>query len=158
IDAPPVIRTLLLLGGTALAAALVLHLLGVHYPLHIPVREIALVMAANFFLNAAGMVWYSKVGKLRGRERFLDRIPCRGDETVLDVGCGSGLLLVAAAGGWTSGRAVGVDIWQSADLSDNRPEIPLENARLEGVADRVQVCNGDARRLPFADGSFDVVV
>jgi arsenite methyltransferase len=26
------------------------------------------------------------------------------------------------------------------------------------VADRVQICDGDARRLPFADAVFDVVV
>jgi ubiquinone/menaquinone biosynthesis C-methylase UbiE len=34
----------------------------------------------------------------------------------------------------------------------------LENARLEGVADRVEVKDGDARRLPFADASLDVVI
>ena len=34
----------------------------------------------------------------------------------------------------------------------------LENARLEGVGERVEVKDGDARRLPFADGAFDVVV
>src|SRR5262249_17920678 len=40
----------------------------------------------------------------------------------------------------------------------NRPNVALENARLEGVAERVEVQDGDARRLPFPDASFDVVV
>jgi hypothetical protein len=40
-----------------------------------------------FLFGASGMVFYSKVGKLRMRERLLDRIPWR-DERVLDVGCG----------------------------------------------------------------------
>src|SRR5437660_1447109 len=79
-------------------------------------------------------------------------------EAVLDVGCGRGLLLNAAARRLTTGKAVGVDLWQNADLSNNRPEATLENARLEGVADRVQVKDGDARQLPFADAVFDVVV
>ena len=43
------------------------------------------------------MTWSSKVGKLRERERLMDALGLRGDETVLDVGCGRGLLLNAAA-------------------------------------------------------------
>jgi ubiquinone/menaquinone biosynthesis C-methylase UbiE len=34
----------------------------------------------------------------------------------------------------------------------------LDNARYEGVLDRVEVMQGDVRQLPFADDSFDVVV
>jgi ubiquinone/menaquinone biosynthesis C-methylase UbiE len=34
----------------------------------------------------------------------------------------------------------------------------MANARAEGVAERVALCDGDARRLPFADQTFDVVV
>jgi ubiquinone/menaquinone biosynthesis C-methylase UbiE len=34
----------------------------------------------------------------------------------------------------------------------------MENARVEGVGDRVQVKEGDARALPFADETFDVIV
>jgi arsenite methyltransferase len=32
------------------------------------------------------------------------------------------------------------------------------NVRLENVADRVELVDGDARKLPFADDSFDVIV
>ena len=104
------------------------------------------------------MVWDSKVGKLWARDRLLGGLALRGDETVLDVGCGRGLLLIGAAKRLTTGKAVGVDIWNAEDLSGNRPDATLENARLEGVAERVEVKDGDARRLPFADGAFDVVV
>jgi arsenite methyltransferase len=34
----------------------------------------------------------------------------------------------------------------------------MANAIAEGVATRVELCDGDARRLPFDDQSFDVVV
>jgi ubiquinone/menaquinone biosynthesis C-methylase UbiE len=77
---------------------------------------------------------------------------------VLDVGCGRGLLLNAAARRVPIGRAVGIDLWLTKDQSGNRPEATLANARAEGVADRVEVQTGDVRQLPFADDTFDVVV
>jgi hypothetical protein len=56
-----------------------------------------------FLLVAGGMVWYSKVGKLRMRDRVLELILWRGDEMVLDIGCGRGLLLIGAAGSSSGG-------------------------------------------------------
>jgi ubiquinone/menaquinone biosynthesis C-methylase UbiE len=104
------------------------------------------------------MVWSSRVGKVRERERLLDALPWTGAESVLDVGCGRGLMLIGAAKRLKSGRAVGVDIWQAEDLSGNRPDATLENARLEGVADRVEVKTADMRKLPFEAAAFDAVV
>ena len=34
----------------------------------------------------------------------------------------------------------------------------MENARLEGVAERVEVHTADMRKIPFPDGSFDTVL
>jgi ubiquinone/menaquinone biosynthesis C-methylase UbiE len=104
------------------------------------------------------MVTWSRSVKVRRRERLLDYIPWRGDESVLDVGCGRGLLLVAAARRVPRGEAVGIDIWRGEDQNDNRPDAALENARLEGVAERVKVETADMRALPYADGTFDAVV
>ncbi len=54
--------------------------------------------------------------------------------------------------------ATGIDIWQSEDLSGNRPESTLDNASREGVRDRVDVQTADMRKMPFPDATFDVVV
>ena len=56
------------------------------------------------------------------------------------------------------GRAVGVDIWSTKDQSGNAEQVTRQNAILEGVAERVELHTADMRKLPFDDGSFDVVV
>jgi arsenite methyltransferase len=111
-----------------------------------------------FVFEAAIMYRASRVGKLRLRDKILRSIPWRGDERVLDVGCGHGLMLLGAAKRLTAGRAYGVDIWSQADQASNSVEATLENARREGVSERIEIKNADARELPFADNSFDVVL
>jgi hypothetical protein len=55
-------------------------------------------IAALAVAQAGLMVRSSRAGKLTERDRLLDELPWRGDERVLDVGCGRGLLLIGAAG------------------------------------------------------------
>jgi arsenite methyltransferase len=110
------------------------------------------------FIESFLMMASSYYGKYRARDRLLDRLQLRGDETVLDVGCGHGLLLIGAAKRLPRGRSVGIDLWSQVDQGHNSAEAALRNARLENVADRVEVRNGDMRTLPFPDASIDAVV
>jgi len=153
VDSPAIIATELILSLIAFRVAA-----GAPHPLGLPARWIGLIVGLYFLMGALGMVYYSKVGKLKLRDRLLDSIPWRGDERALDVGCGRGLLLIGVAQRLTSGKAVGVDVWVRGALSGNRPETVFENALRAGVAERVEIREGDARRLPFDDASFDVVV
>jgi arsenite methyltransferase len=89
---------------------------------------------------------------------LLDELNLRGDERILDMGCGRGAVLVMAAQRLTTGRAVGVDLWRTIDQSGNSVEATRRNATAEGVADRVELHTGDMTALPFEHSSFDVVV
>jgi arsenite methyltransferase len=112
-----------------------------------------------FCLIVASLMFASsRFGKFHARDRLLARLKLRGDETVLDVGCGHGLLLIASAKMLPQGHAVGIDLWSQVDQSNNSSEATLRNAALEGVAQRVSVHDGDMRKLPFADRSFDATV
>jgi ubiquinone/menaquinone biosynthesis C-methylase UbiE len=104
------------------------------------------------------MVWSSRFGKRRVVRHMLDDLALARDARVLDVGCGRGLGLIEAARRVPQGRAVGVDLWKRSDQSGNSLKVTLANAAAAGVADRVKVHDGDARRLPFDDGCFDAVV
>jgi ubiquinone/menaquinone biosynthesis C-methylase UbiE len=167
IDAPGVRRGFIIAGGISgilvgLAILVALRTSGAISFIATVVAAGAGIAAVYGFGMASYMTYGSRVAKLRTRERLLDMVhalaPWTGREDVLDVGCGRGLMLVGAARRLTTGRATGIDLWRAEDQSANKPDAALENARLEGVAQRVKVETGDARNLPFPSASFDVVM
>jgi arsenite methyltransferase len=116
------------------------------------------VIGAILLIEAGLMIYNALRGKFRHRDRVLAHILWRGDERVLDVGTGRGLLLVGAAKHLTSGRAVGTDIWSRKDLSGNAIERTRENLLGEGVAERCELASDPAQQMHFPDASFDAVV
>ncbi len=158
IDAPRAVGVLFLVSAAAAALGVLLFVYRPAFLPDIPWYLAFWFTAADCLGVAFGMLWYSRFGKMRQRDRLLSLVPWCGDETVLDVGCGRGLLLVGVAERLKTGRVVGIDIWSQIDMRDNRPEVTLENARRAGVADRIEVRDGDAQKLPFPDASFDVIV
>ena len=154
LDAPPVIYAMFVLG---LAAVIISFVLVWTSSRHVSLAYAVQIFGVLCMILAALMFASSRFGKFRARDRLLERLKLRGDETVLDVGCGHGLLLIAAAKMLPRGHAVGIDIW-SRDQSDNSRESTLRNAALEGVVQRVTVRDGDMRKMPFADRSFDATV
>lgn len=96
-------------------------------------------------------------GKFRVWERLLDELALRGDEELLDIGCGRGAVLLAAARQLPNGRAHGLDLWHRSDQSGNAESVTASNACAEGVNDHVELHTGDMTALPFPDASFDMV-
>lgn len=160
LDAPTVVRGLFLAGMILLGlGAVSILLLKKGFPHWMPfIAGPALGMGCTLLLEAGVMFWGSKIGKLRLRDKVIAAIPWRGDEVVLDVGCGHGLMLIGAARRLSSGKAVGIDLWQKVDQAGNSCEATWRNVECEGVAANVELQDGDARKLPFADNAFDVVL
>jgi SAM-dependent methyltransferase len=103
-------------------------------------------------------LYASRRGKIVVWAELLDRLNLRGDERIIDLGCGRGAVLLLAARHLRTGRAVGVDLWRSGDQSGNSAQATLRNAAAEGVADHVELDTADMRSLPFESNSFDLVV
>jgi trans-aconitate 2-methyltransferase len=77
--------------------------------------------------------------------RVLDRLPLRGDETVLDAGCGSGRVTAMLLGKLPRGRVIGVD--SSEDM--------VEHARV-ALGDRATILTADLTELEL-DTQVDAV-
>lgn len=165
LDAPGVVRNLLLVGaaGLVLGACIMSGLLPsvVTIPgtdIRVAILGMTLGPGIACAFTGAAMIWTSRIGKVRRRDRNLRAIPWRGDEQVVDVGCGRGLMLVGAAQQLTTGRATGIDIWRAEDLANNSASATFHNVRIAGVTDRVAIETADMRALPQADASIDVAV
>jgi arsenite methyltransferase len=160
LDAPGMVRGFLIGGGAAALAGFILVPWAQGKGLD-GLTSIALALRSGGIGCAIGGLMClasSYYGKFRARDRIVRRLNLHGDETVLDVGCGHGLLLIGAAKLLPRGRAVGIDLWSQVDQSNNSRAATLRNAEIEGVADRVEVRDGDMRKLPFADAGFDAAV
>jgi arsenite methyltransferase len=160
LDAPGAVRAIFIVGlaGAIVGFLLVRWTLSRHAELAVGLAYTVQIVGFFILTVASLMFISSRFGKFHARDRLLARLKLRGDEAVLDVGCGRGLLLIAAAKLLPRGHAVGIDLWSQRDQSDNSRQATLRNAALEGVAQRVSVRDGNMRKMPFADGSFDAAV
>ena len=163
VDAPGVIRNLFLIGGACLLLLLV-----VPRRVHLAAN---LVLLPHYSLAWTGgilifegllFLLYVKVGKFRHRDFMLGLHPWRGDEQVLDVGCGRGLLLAGAAKRIEAlagrGRATGIDVWSNVDMGGNSEEATWHNLALEGISERCSLVSVPAQTMNFPDASFDLVL
>jgi arsenite methyltransferase len=157
IDAPSIMRNLLIFGGLKIVAGFAIPRLSDNSILQY-IKYLIVLVGAVFFILGIAMFAYALKGKYRTRDLMLSKINWTGDENVLDIGTGQGLLMNGAAKHLTTGKSIGIDIWSSKDLSDNSITKTLANAELEGVMDKIEIRNEDARSLTFADNSFDVVL
>ena len=160
LDAPRIVRSMFSRAAWILVIALVRSIVN-HSEYPGPAARMCGVLALiglAFLAVGSVMVWSSRVAKLRLRDQLLDSLALRGDERVLDVGCGRGLLAIGAAKRLKNGKVVGVDVWSPFDLSGNTPDAAKANVKIEGVADKVRIENGDAQKLVYPDNHYDVVV
>jgi arsenite methyltransferase len=161
VDAPAVMRNFFLIGTACLLLAIfsprILHL----GPVDLNARSF---YWPGGFLIAEGFLFllYVKVGKFRHRDFMLSLHPWRGNEQVLDVGCGRGLLLAGAAKRIAAlsgtGHATGIDVWSSVDMDGNSSAATQHNLNLEGISDRCTLLSQPAQTMSFPDATFDVVV
>jgi arsenite methyltransferase len=115
------------------------------------------LVAASLVTTLGIYLHTTRRGKFLVWAEILDSLRLRGDERVLDIGCGRGAVLTMIAERLPVGRAVGIDLW-TADQSGNGTEAAERNLMAEGVRERCRLVTGDMRSMPFPDASFDLIV
>jgi SAM-dependent methyltransferase len=115
-----------------------------------------LIGALLLFAQAVIYLRTTLIGKFACWRRVLTELQLDGDESLLDVGCGRGMVLMIAAcccppAVWSEGH------WSSHDQSGNSVAAAESNAAANSVADRVRFETADMTDMPFEDESFDVV-
>lgn len=153
---PPHLPLLLAVGLLGGLVGIGLLLAGPALPIVFGYLLIALAVASGLFALALSVIT-SLSRRKRARDQMLNAIAWRGDERVLDVGCGNGFVLIDAAKRLTTGTATGIDLWKTG-AGEQSSQVAWRNAQLEGVADRVEIKDADARRMPFSNQTFDVLV
>jgi hypothetical protein len=78
-----------------------------------------------FLANTSSFLYTTRRGKFLEWNRILDHLHLRGDEGVLDMGCGRGAVLTAVARRLSTGRVTGIDIWSTKDQSGNARDVTL---------------------------------
>lgn len=84
------------------------------------------------------------------KEKVLERAHLKNCERLLDVGCGTATLLIAAKSHSPASQVVGID-------ADERV-LDIARRKIQKTRVEVEVMRARAEDLPFASSSFDVVV
>ena len=86
-------------------------------------------------------------------ELVLSRLDWDGEGRALDIGCGNAPLTVLLAKRFSRAHVTGIDYW--GGNWDYSKSVCEKNAKIEGVAERVDFRRASASKLPFEDGFFD---
>ncbi|MBI1279967.1 MAG: methyltransferase domain-containing protein [Anaerolineaceae bacterium] len=152
---PSSVRHLSLIGIIVLVVAMVLTHLGISYALGIGVGVALLLHLPILALTSIGLILR------RARTGFIgtvvNLIPWKGNEEVLDVGCGSGILLFACIKESPTAKGTGIDIYDPYSFGGSAG-VFWKNAEIEGVKSRINLQQVDARTMPFEDERFNVIV
>ncbi len=110
--------------------------------IHEPTVERAIELSGIEMLHPGGLAITRRTSEIAGLAPGV---------SVLDVSSGRGTQAIYYA------RQFGADV-TGIDLSEEMVSTATRNAAHAGVADRVHFRRGDSQHLPFADGTFDVVI
>ena len=86
----------------------------------------------------------------------IKQLSWNGQGKALDIGAGSGAMVIKLAKKYPTSEVIGIDYWGKG--WDYSKELCEKNAKIEGVQERCTFQKASAINLPIKDGEFDAVV
>lgn len=103
-------------------------------------------------LHARWDLYESVIPKIDIHQTGIDHLKLKGSESILEVGCGDGSILVNLRQGGHKGKLTGLEI------NDGMFRESIEMQKKENLQPPIEFIVGSADNLPFPDKSFDIVL
>ncbi|OJE41930.1 methyltransferase type 11 [Bacillus proteolyticus] len=120
--------------------------------LALPFIYIAFILSYSVYqFSAFGGNYQSKIHDL-----IVAKVNWDGKGKILDIGTGSGSLIIKLARTFPESFLTGIDYW-GGNWEYSKAQCQ-QNAKIEGVSDRIDFLKASAAELPFTDDEFDIIV
>ncbi|MGH1284859.1 class I SAM-dependent methyltransferase [Bacillus toyonensis] len=120
--------------------------------LALPFIYITFILSYSVYqFSAFGGNYQSKIHDL-----IVAKVNWDGKGKILDIGTGSGSLIIKLARTFPESFLTGIDYW-SGNWEYSKAQCQ-QNAKIEGVSDRIGFLKASAAELPFIDNKFDIIV
>ncbi|MED2787292.1 class I SAM-dependent methyltransferase [Bacillus thuringiensis] len=120
--------------------------------LALPFIYIAFILSYSVYqFSAFGGNYQSKIHDL-----IVAKVNWDGKGKILDIGTGSGSLIIKLARTFPESFLTGIDYW-GGNWEYSKAQCQ-QNAKIEGVSDRIGFLKASAAELPFTDNEFDIIV
>lgn len=114
------------------------------------------IFPALMFVLAIVFIHTSLSGKYKIIHQVVKSLDIPDNSKVLDLGTGHGAVLLEVAKKLKQpGEVIGIDIWQSADQSNNSQTATQQNIELAQWNEVAKVQTANMTKLPFSNNEFD---
>ncbi|PGL67874.1 class I SAM-dependent methyltransferase [Bacillus sp. AFS055030] len=120
--------------------------------LAVPFLYITCILSYSVYqFSSIGGNYQSKIHDL-----IVSKVKLDVDGTLLDIGTGSGSLIIKLAKAFPGSKLTGIDYWgENWEYSKAQCQ---QNAEIEGVSHQIHFQKASASELPFNENEFDVIV
>lgn len=115
------------------------------------------IQGGILLVESLWMIFSSLWGKEKVFDALIASCQLNQGSHLLDVGCGSGRFLIKVSSYLKEGKALGLDLLRKGDQTRNSAKNFLKNIENQELNRKIQLLEGDMRKIPMESTSVDIV-